>query len=49
MSSNADVAGRYFDDILSHGRLDLIEDVFAPDYADHTARPSRPPGRASEP
>jgi hypothetical protein len=49
MSSNADVAARYFDDIRSHGRLDLIEDVFAPDYVDHTARPSRPPGRASEP
>jgi hypothetical protein len=38
MSSNADVAARYFDDILSHARLDLIEDVFAPDYVDHTAR-----------
>jgi steroid delta-isomerase-like uncharacterized protein len=46
MPENAAVVRRYFEVILGTGRLDLLNDLVAPEYVDHTARPGRAPGAA---
>lgn len=32
-------------EIINQGRLELVDELFAPDYTEHTARPGLPPGR----
>jgi hypothetical protein len=40
------IVRRYFEDVLGGGRLDLLPDLVAPDYVDHTARVGKAPGPA---
>jgi predicted ester cyclase len=40
------VVRRYFEDVLGGGRLDLLNELVAPVYVDHTAQPGRSPGIA---
>lgn len=40
------VVRRYFEDVLSGGRLDLLNELVTPGYVDHTAQPGRSPGIA---
>jgi steroid delta-isomerase-like uncharacterized protein len=46
MPENAAVVRRYFEEILGTGRLDLLNELVAPEYVDHTARPGRASGTA---
>jgi predicted ester cyclase len=46
MPANAAVARRTFEEVLGTGRLDLLNELVAPGYVDHTARPGRAPGAA---
>ncbi len=46
MPENVGVVRRYFEEVLGGGRLDLLNELVAPDYVDHTARPGRAPGAA---
>lgn len=39
-------ARRFFDEVFSHGRLDRVDDLFAPDYVGH---PSGPEGTVRGP
>jgi steroid delta-isomerase-like uncharacterized protein len=43
---NVAVVRRYFEEVLGGGRLDLLNELIAPEYVDHTARPGRAPGSA---
>lgn len=36
---------RWAEEVLNQGQLDAIEELFAPEYADHTNPPDFPPGR----
>jgi hypothetical protein len=46
MPENVVVVRRYFEEVLGGGRLDLVNELVAPDYVDRTARPGRAPGAA---
>jgi steroid delta-isomerase-like uncharacterized protein len=46
MAENVAVVRRYFEEVLGGGRLDRLNELVAPDYVDHTARPGRAPGAA---
>jgi steroid delta-isomerase-like uncharacterized protein len=46
MPDNVAVVRRYFEEVLGGGRLDLLNELVAPDYVDHTARPGRASGAA---
>jgi steroid delta-isomerase-like uncharacterized protein len=39
---------RFAEEIVNQHRLDLIEEVFAPDYTNHALPPTLPPGREGE-
>jgi hypothetical protein len=45
-SDNAAVVWRYLQEVLGGGRLELLDELVAPDYVDHTARAERSPGVA---
>jgi steroid delta-isomerase-like uncharacterized protein len=40
------VVRRYFEEVLGAGRVDLLNELVAPDYVDHTGRSGRAPGAA---
>jgi steroid delta-isomerase-like uncharacterized protein len=46
MSQSTMVVRRYLEDVLGGGQLDLLDEVVASEYVDHTARPGRSPGPA---
>jgi steroid delta-isomerase-like uncharacterized protein len=46
ISGGAAVVGRYFEEVLGGGRLDLLDELIAPDFVDHTARSGRSAGIA---
>ena len=35
---------RFVDEVINGGNVDVVEELFAPDYVDHTAPPGAPPG-----
>jgi steroid delta-isomerase-like uncharacterized protein len=35
---------RFVEEVINGGNVDIVEDLFAPDYVDHTAPPGAPPG-----
>jgi predicted ester cyclase len=45
-NDGAAMVRRYFEDVLGGGRLDLLNELVAPVYVDHTAQPGRSPGIA---
>ncbi len=45
-SDNAAVVWRYLQEVLGGGRLELLDELVAPDYVDHTARAGRSLGVA---
>ncbi len=46
MPDNMAVVRRYFEEVLGAGRVDLLSELVAPDYVDHTGRSKRAPGAA---
>ena len=47
LAENKDIIRRYSDDLWGAGRLDLVEQLFAPDFVEHDPDPvpERPAGR----
>ena len=42
---HARVVARYFDEVWSQGRLEVLDEILAPDYVNHTpSTPNPPPG-----
>jgi hypothetical protein len=41
MPDNMAVVRRYFEEVLGAGRVDLLNELVAPDYVDHAARSGR--------
>jgi predicted ester cyclase len=39
------VARRIVEEVLNRGNLDVVDELFAPDFRDHTPRPGQGPGR----
>lgn len=39
------VARRIVDEVLNRGNLEVVDELFAPDFRDHTPRPGQGPGR----
>ena len=35
---------RFVEEVINEGNTDIVEELFAPDYVDHTAPPGAPPG-----
>ncbi len=36
---------RFVDEVMHHGRLEVVDELIAPDAVDHAAMPGMPPGR----
>ena len=43
--SNSDIVNRFLREVQSEGKLEVIEELMAPDFLDHNARPDVPAGR----
>ena len=43
-AQNKALVARYFDEVLSKGNLDVLDELLVPDYVDHGAFPGQPPG-----
>jgi predicted ester cyclase len=44
VEENKAVYRRFVEEVINQGNLDPIEEIFSPDYLDHSAPPGAPPG-----
>lgn len=42
--SNVAVVRRFFDEVINQGRLDVVDEIFAPEYVNHNTHPGQTPG-----
>lgn len=47
VEANKTVYRRFVEEVINGGNLDVIEEIFAPDYVDHSLPPGAPPGLAA--
>jgi len=47
IESNKAVVRRVFDEVFNQGKLEVVEEIYAADYVDHSAPPGFPPGLGS--
>jgi predicted ester cyclase len=45
VEQNREIVRRWIDDVWTAGRLELIDELFSPDFEDHYTPPGGPPGR----
>lgn len=42
--ANIATVRRFFDEVVNQGRLDVVDEIFAPDYLNHNTHPGQTPG-----
>src|SRR5215203_2011530 len=47
VEANKAVYTRFVEEVINGGNLDVIEEIFEPDYVDHSLPPGAPPGLAA--
>lgn len=47
VEENKAVYVRFVEEVINGGNLDVIEEIFSPDYVDHSLPPGAPPGLAA--
>ena len=44
LEANKALVRRFFDEVMNEGRLDVVEEIFAPEYVNRHAHPGQTPG-----